>query len=190
LNEDRVTALLGQIAADRPSAMGDLYDLYASRAYGLALRVARDPGIAEEAVQDAFLAIWREAGRFDRRRATPTAWILMLVHRRAVDAVRREQLRRVDSSELEEDVRADPSDMHHDAWLAGQAVAVRTGLASLTAAQRRVLELSYFSGLSQREVAEHLGEPLGTIKSRTHGALERLRATLAPQLAGDGLVPA
>jgi RNA polymerase sigma-70 factor (ECF subfamily) len=180
LHEDRVLELVTQVAAAEPAAIGSLYDLLGAQAYGLALRVTRDPQIAEEAVQEAFLALWREAARFDRARSSPTAWIMLLVHRRAVDAVRREQCRRGDRGPLAEDTRADPCDVHHDAWLGVQAAAVRDAVAALSTVQRHVLELLYFSGLSQSEVARQLGEPLGTVKSRTSSALTRLRETLAP----------
>jgi RNA polymerase sigma factor (sigma-70 family) len=169
--------LIALVARGDRDAFAELYDRYGKTAYGLAFRVTRDAQLAEEVVQEAFLTVWRQASRFDARRAKPSTWLLSIAHHKAVDIVRREQVRRTEPSEgLEE--APDSTNVPHEAWLGLQHVQVREALASLPDPQREVIELSYFEGYSQSELAVRLGQPLGTIKSRTHAALTRLRAQL------------
>jgi RNA polymerase sigma factor (sigma-70 family) len=169
--------LIALVARGDRDAFAELYDRYGKTAYGLAYRVTRDSGLAEEVVQEAFLTIWRQAARFDARRSKPSTWLLSITHHKAVDVVRREQLRRTEPAEgLEE--AADATNVPREAWLGLQYDQVRQALAALPDPQREVIELSYFEGYSQSELARRLGEPLGTIKSRTHTALTRLRAQL------------
>jgi len=169
-------ALVLLAARSEESALAELYDRYGRAAYGLALRVLRDPELAEDAVQEAFLTLWRTAARFVPERSKASTWILTLVHRRAVDAVRREQRRRADSL----DWAAEPSveGVDEDAWLRLQRERVQEALRKLPDAQLEALELAYYGGLSQSELAERLGQPLGTIKSRMFGGLSRLRELL------------
>ena len=169
-------ALVLLAARSEESALAELYDRYGRAAYGLALRVLRDPELAEDAVQEAFLTLWRTAARFVPERSKASTWILTLVHRRAVDVVRREQRRRTDSL----DWAAEPSveGVDEDAWLRLQRERVQEALRKLPDAQREALELAYYGGLSQSELAERLGQPLGTIKSRMFGGLSRLRELL------------
>ena len=169
-------ALVLLAARSEESALAELYDRYGRAAYGLALRILRDPVLAEDAVQEAFLTLWRTAARFVPERSKASTWILTLVHRRAVDAVRREQRRRADSL----DRAAEPSveGVEEDAWLRFQRERVQSALSRLPDAQREALELAYYGGLSQSELAERLGQPLGTIKSRMFGGLSRLRELL------------
>jgi RNA polymerase sigma-70 factor, ECF subfamily len=170
-------ALVALAARSEQTALTELYDRYGRTAYGLALRVLRDPALAEDAVQEAFLTIWRTASRFMPEKGRASTWILTLVHRRAVDAVRREQRRRTDSLEL----AAEPSDeggVEEDAWLRLQRERVQAALRLLPDAQREALELAYYGGFSQSELSERLGQPLGTIKSRMFTGLARLREEL------------
>jgi len=169
-------ALVALAARSEQSALAELYDRYGRTAYGLAFRVLRDATLAEDAVQDAFLAVWRTASRFVPEKGKASTWILTLVHRRAVDTVRREQRRRADSLER----AAEPSvpGVDEDAWLRLQRERVQEALKHLPDAQREALELAYYGGFSQAELAERLGQPLGTIKSRMFGGLTRLRELL------------
>jgi RNA polymerase sigma factor (sigma-70 family) len=169
--------LIALIARGDRDAFAELYDRYGKTAYALAYRVTRDVQLAEEVVQEAFLTLWRQASRFDGRRAKPSTWLLTIAHHKAVDVVRREQLRRTEPAEEMEDA-PDPANVPHEAWLGLQHDQVREALAALPDPQREVIELSYFEGYSQSELARRLGQPLGTIKSRTHTALTRLRAQL------------
>ena len=169
-------ALVALAARSEQSALAELYDRYGRTAYGLALRVLRDQALAEDAVQEAFLTIWRTASRFMPERGKASTWILTLVHRRAVDAVRREQRRRADT--LEEAAEPAVGGAEEDAFLHLQRERVQSALRRLPDAQREALELAYYGGFSQSELAERLGQPLGTIKSRMFGGLSRMRELL------------
>jgi RNA polymerase sigma factor (sigma-70 family) len=169
-------ALVALAARSEESALGELYDRFGRLAYGLALRVLRDEALAEDAVQDAFLTIWRSAPRFVPERARASTWILTLVHRRAVDVVRREERRRADTLELApEPVSAAADD---DAWLRFERERVQEALRRLPDPQREALELAYYGGFTQSELAERLGQPIGTIKSRMFSGLSTLRQLL------------
>lgn len=169
-------ALVLMAARSEESALAELYDRYGRAAYGLALRVLRDPALAEDAVQEAFLAVWRSAARFVPEKSKASTWILTLVHRRAVDTVRREQRRRADTLEHAPEPAVGGAD--EDAWLRLQRERVQEALRSLPDTQREALELAYYGGFSQSELAERLGQPLGTIKSRMFAGLSSLRELL------------
>ena len=172
--------LLGIDRGDE-DAFRHLFRRYAARAHALALRLLRQPFLAEEAVQDAFLAVWRNAGAYDPGRGSVRAWLLGMVHNRAVDLVRREesQRRRAQATVLEGAVD-DPADrVVEDLGALEESVRVRAALSALPTEQRRVIELMYFGGLSQSAIAERLSTPLGTVKSRTLLAMRRLRGSLA-----------
>ncbi len=169
--------LLSLMARGDESAFRVFYGRHVKTALGFAVRVLRDRALAEDAVQEAFLAAWQQAGSYRPERAKPASWLLTFVHRRAVDHVRRQQRRSADPLELEtlselatEDTEV--TGMPTRAW-------IREGLDRLPAPDREVLELAYFAGLTQPEIAERLGTPLGTIKSRTSTALQRLNHALA-----------
>jgi RNA polymerase sigma-70 factor, ECF subfamily len=170
-------ALVALVVRSDEVALAELYDRYGRVAYGVALRILRDEALAEDAVQEAFLAVWRSAGRFLPERAKASTWLLTLVHRRAVDLVRREERRRV---EVLEEVRefADAS-TEETAWLRFERERVQEALKKLPDQQREALELAYYGGFTQSELAERLGQPLGTIKSRMFAGLSRLRDLLA-----------
>jgi RNA polymerase sigma-70 factor (ECF subfamily) len=170
-------ALVALAARADDGALAELYDRFGHVAYGLALRIVRDPALAEDAVQEAFLTIWRSASRFVPERAKARTWILTLVHRRAVDVVRREQPRRAEPIELAPPASADVTE--DEAWLRLQRARVQDALRRLPDQQREALELAYYGGFTQSELAERLGEPLGTIKSRMFAGLARLRELLA-----------
>jgi RNA polymerase sigma-70 factor (ECF subfamily) len=174
-------SLLARVASGDEGALGDLYDRFGRVAYGLALRVLRDERLAEDAVQEAFLAIWRQAASFRPERAKAQTWVLTLVHRRAVDLVRREERRRTETLEPGVEVPGGAS-AAEDADLRGRREAVQRALEQLPEEQRRPIELAYYAGLSQSELAERLGEPLGTIKSRMFTGLKRLRELLGTEL--------
>jgi RNA polymerase sigma-70 factor (ECF subfamily) len=167
-------ALVLLAARSEESALAELYDRYGRTAYGLALRILRDPALAEDAVQEAFLAVWRTASRFVPEKAKASTWILTLAHRRAVDIVRREQRRRADTLENAPEPVAEEG-VDEDAFLRLQRERVQSVLRHLPDAQREALELAYYGGLSQSELAERLGQPLGTIKSRMFSGLARMR---------------
>jgi RNA polymerase sigma-70 factor, ECF subfamily len=175
LSDEAVVALLGR---SDEQALAELYDRYGRTAYGLALRVLRDESLAEDAVQDAFLAAWRTASSFRPERAKASTWLLTLVHRRAVDVVRREQRRRAEPLEAAGDQAATES-TDEAVWLRYERERVQAALKTLPDQQREALELAYYGGFTQTELAERLGQPVGTIKSRMFSGLDRLRDALA-----------
>jgi RNA polymerase sigma-70 factor, ECF subfamily len=182
-------ALLALAAREDEQALAALYDRYGRVAYGLALRIVRDQALAEDAVQEAFLAVWRTAGSFRADRAKASTWILTLVHRRAVDVVRREERRRAQplAEGVEEaDERALPAD--EEIELSDRRRLVQEALRRLPDDQREALELAYYGGLTQSELAERLSVPLGTIKSRMFTGLRRLRDLLAEAGIDEPLV--
>ena len=170
-------ALVALVVRSDDVALAELYDRYGRVAHGLALRILRDEALAEDAVQEAFLAVWRSAGRFIPERAKASTWILTLVHRRAVDLVRREERRRAEV--LDESYDAAGGSTEETAWLLFQRERVQAALRKLPDQQREALELAYYGGFTQAELAERLGQPLGTIKSRMFAGLSRLRDVLA-----------
>jgi RNA polymerase sigma-70 factor (ECF subfamily) len=172
-------ALLALAAHEDEGALAELYDRYGRPAYGLALRIVRDPALAEDAVQEAFLTLWRTATSFRSDRAKPSTWILTLVHRRAVDVVRREERRRAAPLETSEEPEAYGPATDEEIELTDRRRIVQEALRQLPDDQREALELAYYGGLTQSELAERLSVPLGTIKSRMFTGLRRLRDLLA-----------
>lgn len=188
LSDEAVVALVAR--AEEP-ALAELYDRYGGPAYALARRILRDPALAEDAVQEAFLAIWRGAGRFVPERARAASWIMTLVHRRAVDLVRREQRRRADPLPETVSAAADAASgvvpsASEAVWLRLERERVQAALAQLPDQQRETLELAYYGGFTQSELAERLGRPLGTIKSQMYAALANLRDLLVESSTGEG----
>jgi RNA polymerase sigma-70 factor (ECF subfamily) len=170
-------ALVALVARGDEVALAEVYDRFGRVAYGLALKIVRDRALAEDVVQEAFLALWRSAGRFVPERAKASTWILTLVHRRAVDLVRREQVRRAEPLDVAPQTGGETTE--EQAWLRLRRTRVREALRKLPDQQREALELAYFGGFTQSELADRLGEPLGTIKSRMFAGLARLRELLA-----------
>ena len=173
-------ALVALVARGDEDALAELYDRVGRIAYGIAYRILRDERLAEDAVQDAFLAVWRSAATFRAERAKARTWIVTLAHRRAVDVVRREERRRAEP--LDVAARQEPADpggsAEDEAWLGFERTRVQQALRALPDTQREAIELAYYGGYSQSELAERLGLPLGTIKSRMFAGLARLREVL------------
>jgi RNA polymerase sigma-70 factor, ECF subfamily len=170
-------ALVALVVRSDQVALSELYDRYGRVAYNLAYRILRDPALAEDAVQEAFLTVWRTAARFLPERSKASTWILTLVHRRAVDLVRREERRRAEP--LDETLEPAGEETDESAWLRLERERVQTALRRLPDQQREALELAYYGGFTQSELAERLGLPLGTIKSRMFAGLARMRELLA-----------
>ena len=171
-------ALVALVARGDETALAELYDRVSGIAYGLALRVLRDERLAEDAVQEGFLGVWRTAAAFRAERAKASTWILTLVHRRAVDLVRREERRQADPLTDEGETAQAPEQTEEAAWLRFERERVQSALKQLPDVQREALELAYYGGFTQSELAERLGVPLGTIKSRMFAGLARLRELL------------
>ena len=172
------TELLWACSNGDEEALGSLYDRYGKLSYGVALRVLRNAALAEDAVQEAFLTVWRQAGTYDRDRGKVSTWILTLVHRRAVDLVRRE--RRFDALAIDPPAPLAPVESVTDD--VARRLELQAALRTLSSAEREVLELAYWDGLTQSQIARALGVPLGTVKSRTFTALAKLRDAAQPEL--------
>jgi RNA polymerase sigma-70 factor (ECF subfamily) len=171
-------ALVALIARGQEPALAELYDRLGRVAYGLAYRVLRDGALAEDAVQEGFLTLWRTAAGFVPERAKASTWVLTLVHRRAVDLVRREERRRAEPLEPATAESAETGSVEDSALLRFERDRVQRALRQLPDAQREAIELAYYGGFTQSELAERLGQPLGTIKSRMFTGLARLRELL------------
>jgi len=176
--------LLRRIGRNDAEAYRALFARYAPTAMALAHRVVRQRTLAEESVQETFLQIWRDPDRYQDDRGSVRAWIMTMVHNRAVDALRREvsQRRRSEQAMADDQLVDDPAPEIVDAIdLPGKRAAVRVALGSLPPEQFEVLELMYFGGLSQSQVAAKLSIPLGTVKSRTLLAMRKLKVQLEEQ---------
>ena len=178
--------LVVRLAAGDVEALRTLYRRDGTLTYALALRMLGDSGRAEDVVQDAFLRLWTHAGSFDPARGTLRTWLLTVVRHRAVDYLRGRTGKERREIELGPEVPAHGtgSDPWRDVAESLERQAVRQALASLPPEQRQVVELAYFGGYNQREIAEIVSVPLGTIKGRTRLALEKLSS----YLLGRGLV--
>jgi RNA polymerase sigma-70 factor (ECF subfamily) len=178
--------LVAKLALGSQDALAELYDRYGGLAYAVAMRVLGDPGRAEDAVQEAFLKIWNHAASFDIRRGSLRTWLLAAVRNRAIDFLRGRGAHERQELELQPAIsQAGPRD---DPWrevsLSLERDAVREAMSSLPVEQRQAVELAYFAGYSQREIAEMTKVPLGTVKGRMRLALEKLNS----YLQGRGLV--
>jgi RNA polymerase sigma-70 factor (ECF subfamily) len=181
-------AVIARLVSGDETALGELYDLFGALAYSLACAMVTDPADAEEVVADAFAQIWRSASTFDPSRGSVMAWITTIVRSRALDLLRAHRRR---AKALEQAVAisndgslpglsAGPEPADRGVEQLEAATIVRRSLAALPAAQRQVLELAYFGGLSQSQIATHLSEPLGTVKTRMRAGMEKLRHALGP----------
>lgn len=181
-DEDLVAALAGRDT----TALEALYDRYGRLAFSLAVRIAGTPETAEEIVQEAFLSIWRGAATYQPGRAAVRTWLLSITHHRAIDAVRR-RTARVQTAPLEDQAQfVGVQDVWSDVSASLVRDEVRSALAKLPAEQRQSIELAYFGGLTYPEIAEKLGLPLGTVKSRLRLGLQKLQGLLEnPNLRVD-----
>ncbi len=185
-------ALVARLAVGDERALGELYDRHGTMAYSLALAIVRERADAEEVVADAFGQVWRNAASYDPGRGSVAGWLATITRSRALDLVRArgrrvraiERAAQADNDGLAAPMGAalDPPDRRIERGEARRLVA--RSLGELPEPQRRVIELAYFGGLSQTEIAAELHEPLGTVKTRIRAGLEKLRGSLAPLLSG------
>lgn len=178
-------ALLVCLAARESAALGALYDRHGRQVFAAAYRMTGSPEVAEEVVQDAFLAVWRRAEQYVPARGDVRGWLLAIVRNRAVDHLRARQARPQRAGAVEDFTALAGTDNTEGAALQVlEATAVRAAVATLPPAQRLTVELAYFAGLSYPEVAARMGAPLGTVKGRMRLALISLRGALAPPVGG------
>ncbi len=172
-------ALLLAVARGDQRAFAALYDSVGPLVHGVVRRVVRDPAQSEEVTQEVMVEVWRTAVRFDPDRGTARTWILTMAHRRAIDRVRSEQASRDRTQRVadQQHVR-DFDEVSERVELDFEHEQVRTALSTLTELQRQAVELAYYQGYTYREVAELLGAPLGTVKTRMRDGLIRLRDAL------------
>jgi len=184
------SALVARAATGDERALGELYDRYGGMAYSLACAIVGEHADAEEVVADAFAQIWRTASAFDASRGSVAAWVATIARTRALDLVRSRRRRArvleeaaVVTDEGETLVLAPSLEAtDRSAEVTDTSAIVRRSLSALPLPQRRVIELAYFGGLSQSEIAAQLSEPLGTVKTRMRAGMEKLRQVLRPVL--------
>lgn len=177
--------LIQQISQGDREAFGRFYDRHAPLVFAFAMRLLRVRSDAEDLLQEVFLQVWRQAGNYNQERGSPEAWLMTITRSRGVDKLR--SIRRKEKSfvPLEEPSRGEGGGKVESG--AGQSEArltVRGALGGLPEAERRVLELAYFDGLTQSEIAAYLREPLGTVKTRMRAGLGRLRGLMGAKTAG------
>lgn len=177
--------LVALIAGGDAQALGVIYDRYQRAVYSLCARVTRDQGAAEELTQEVFVRLWKSAASFEPGRGRVSAWLLRIAHNLALNEVRRRGSRPVIAYEADWEVEsggvADPDEQDDPVmaiWLRERALIIRRALGGLPAPQRRAIELAFFDGLTQAEIAAATGEPLGTIKSRIRIGMGRMRELL------------
>ncbi|HYV66097.1 MAG TPA: sigma-70 family RNA polymerase sigma factor [Myxococcales bacterium] len=171
--------LIGLIARGNRGALRSLYDGVSGRAMAIALRILGSTEEAEEIVQDTFVEIWRRASEYRAERGAPAAWIAAMARSRAIDRLRERGRADKAARAMASEPERDPQPLPFESAAQGQERArVRAALASLPAEQRRVVELAYFEGLTQTEIARATGDPLGTVKTRIRLAMEKLAGVL------------
>jgi RNA polymerase sigma-70 factor (ECF subfamily) len=177
--------LVARVANGDTNALAQLYDRYSQAIYSLCLRIVRDHPAAEELTQEVFVRLWRSAASFEPGKGRTSTWMLRIAHNLALNEIRRRQSRPAIAPVIDWEVESvrlsDPSaegDPAMSAWLHERATAIRQALAQLPQAQRQAIEMAFFGGLSQAEIAAALGDPLGTVKSRIRTGMQRLRELL------------
>ena len=185
-------AIVERLVHGESAALEELYDRYGRAVYSFSLRMLGDVQSAEELTQEVFVRLWRQARSYQQSRGAFLTWLLSITHNMAIDEIRRRKRRPplVDGDDEDSPLRmlADTRiDVEQSAWLTSLQGYVREALAEIPPAQRQAIELAYFGGLTQREIAERLGEPLGTVKTRMRLGMLKLREHLEPlvDLPGD-----
>lgn len=176
--------LIQQVAQQDREAFSELYDRCSSLVFTLAMRMLKVRADAEDLLQEVFVQVWRQASNYSADRGTPEAWIINIARSRAIDKIR--SIRRMEKSFVltGDPARAESNDNVESSAAASEVrLTMNSALASLPEAQRRVLELAYFDGLSQSEIAARLAEPLGTVKTRMRSGIQRLRDILGTKVA-------
>ena len=185
VDQDSDVGLVVRMAAGEQGALSELYDRHRGLVFSLALRVLRDRAEAEEVLTDVFLQAWRAAGGFDRQRGSVPGWLITMCRSRAIDRVRARGRREANIASLARDAAGggkDPAAPFEDPLeridVGAKRRRIMTALGALTQQQRDAIELAYYGGLSHSEIAERLGEPLGTVKTRIRQGLMTLRENL------------
>ena len=176
-------ALIARIALGDEPALAQLYDCSGRIVYGLALRVLRDPSVAEEVMMEVYLQVWRTAASYDPARGSAAAWLVTIARSRAIDYLRSRMARNAAAEQALDELYAlsDPRpDPEHENMESARARVIRQLMAQLPPEQRALIEMTYFSGLTHTEIAGSTGLPLGTVKTRIRSGMMRLRELLGP----------
>jgi len=174
--------LIQQVANQDREAFGQLYDRFSTLVFTLAMRMLKARSDAEDLLQEVFVQVWRQAQSYSAERGSPEAWIVNIARSRAIDKIRSIRRRERSLVLTDDPSRAESSDnVESSAAESETRLAMNSALANLPEAQRKVLELAYFGGLTQTEIAERLAEPLGTVKTRMRSGIQRLREMLGTQ---------
>jgi len=176
-------ALLVRIGEQDERAIEALHERYSRPLYSLAYQVTGGDRFAQDVVQEVFVAVWKNAGRFDPTRGSLSSWLFSLARHKAIDLVRREANVRRHTADVDLELEEAVDDVDQEAWLRVRRDAVRAAIAELPEAQRTAVEMAFFGGLTHVEVSEALGIPLGTAKTRIRTALMRLRDILGQSVA-------
>lgn len=181
LQGERLRTWILEMAAGNQAAMGRLYDATSGLVHGLVLRILRDHASAEEVTLDVYAQAWRRAGTYDPERGRPTTWLLTMARSRAIDRLRGTQRERARESLDDHPGLVDPAEDPSAVSEADErSRRIRAALALLPAEQREAIDLAFFAGLTHIEVAERIGAPLGTVKTRIRTGMIRLRDVLRP----------
>jgi RNA polymerase sigma-70 factor (ECF subfamily) len=178
-------ALLGRIVDRDERAVEELYARYSGPLYSLAYQVTGAERFAQDVVQEVFVTVWNQAARFDPGRGSLGPWLFTLARHKAIDLVRRESTIRKRTVDVDLELEVADEDVHREAWENVRRERVRAAIATLSETQRTALELAFFAGLTHVEVADRLGIPLGTAKTRIRSGLLRLRDLLGTSLSEE-----
>ena len=176
--------LIQQVAKQDRDAFSQLYDRFSTLVFTLAMRMLKARSDAEDLLQEVFVQVWRQAQNYSAERGSPEAWIINIARSRAIDKIR--SIRRMQKSFVltDDPARAESSENVESSAVESETrLTMNSALANLPATQRKVLELAYFDGLTQSEIADRLAEPLGTVKTRMRSGIQKLREILGTQLA-------
>ncbi len=185
-------SLVALVCGGDAAALEALYGRYGRACYGLARRILTDEQLAQDVVQEVFLAVWRDAGRFDATRGGFSTWLLSMTHHKAVDSVRREEnlRKRRTSADVLETTESEAPKVDDAVWSLVRRERVREALKGLPGPQREALALAYFGGYTQREIAGLTATPLGTVKTRMLAGMRRMKESLdGLSNAAGGLEP-
>jgi RNA polymerase sigma-70 factor (ECF subfamily) len=180
--------LLAKIGDQDRDALSTLYDRYGRRVFALAVRILNDPVGSEEVTQDVFMSVWRRGATYTTKKGKFTTWLFSIAHNRTIDELRkrrRDRSRLNDNIEDHYDLKSGDISPADAAVVQSEYAKIRAAMEGLPEEQKNVVELSYFKGLTQTEIAEKTGQPLGTVKTRMRLALKKLRKALSAEMGAQ-----
>jgi RNA polymerase sigma-70 factor (ECF subfamily) len=182
-SKEELVSLVKRMARGDRDAFGSLYDRLSSLVFTMAMRIMQERSAAEDLLQEVFLQVWRDASSYSPDRGSPEAWIITVTRSRGIDKLRSMRRRERGFVSMEDPAGREYAKVESSAATSDARIMMKSALAQLSETQRRVLELAYFDGLTQSEIAERLKEPLGTVKTRIRAALTRLRELFGAKVA-------